>query len=33
MKILLEQDKSAEGAKEAFAALEQGPNTFPTFWR
>src|SRR6185503_12250812 len=29
MKILLEQDKSAEGAKEAFAALEQGAEYIP----
>jgi predicted membrane-bound spermidine synthase/tetratricopeptide (TPR) repeat protein len=29
MKILLEQDKSTEGAKEAFAALEQGAEYIP----
>ena len=29
MKILLEQDKSAEGAKEAFAALESGSEYIP----
>ncbi|MSP40951.1 MAG: tetratricopeptide repeat protein [Deltaproteobacteria bacterium] len=29
MKILLEQDKSSEGAKEAFAALEQGAEYIP----
>ena len=29
MKILLEQDKSAEGAKEAFKALEQGAEYIP----
>jgi tetratricopeptide (TPR) repeat protein len=29
MKILLEQDKSAEGAKEAFAALERGAEYIP----
>ena len=29
MRILLEQDKSVEGAKEAFAALESGPEYIP----
>ena len=29
MRLLLEQDRSAEGAKEAFAALESGPDVIP----